>query len=147
MGCGRCRVRLCPSRGVAARRRGCEGARGPDRFAIVDVRDLAELHVRAMTSTEAAGQRFLAAGEFMWMEEIARTLKEELGPRADRVPTRRLPDVVFRLAAAFASDLRSLSPLLGKVTSAKAEKARRLLQFVPQPASTTIVDTAASLIE
>jgi len=100
-----------------------------------------------MTSTEAAGQRFLAAVEFMWMEEIARTLKEELGPRADRVPTRRLPDVVFRLAAAFASDLRSLSPLLGKVTSAKAEKARRLLQFVPQPASTTIVDTAASLIE
>jgi len=42
----------------------------------------------------------------------------------------------------------SLSPLLGKVTSAKAEKARRVLQFVPRPASTTIVDTsAASLIE
>lgn len=115
-------------------------------FAIVDVRDLAELHVRAMTSSEAAGQRFLAAGEFMWMEEIARTLKAGLGPRAARVPTRRLPDVMFRLAAAFASDLRSLSPLLGKVTSAKAEKARRVLQFAPRPASTTIADTAASLI-
>jgi len=115
-------------------------------FAIVDVRDLAELHVRAMTSADAGGHRFLAAGEFMWMEDIARTLKSELGPRAARVPTRRLPDVVFRLAASLVSDLRSLAPLLGKVTSVKAEKARRLLQFVPRPVSTTIVDTAASLI-
>lgn len=116
-------------------------------FAVVDVRDLAELHVRAMTSTGAAGQRFLATGEFMWMEEIARILKTELGARAARVPSRRMPNIVFRLAAALTPGLRSLSPLLGRMLPVKAEKARQLLHFAPRPASTTIVDTAASLIE
>jgi dihydroflavonol-4-reductase len=115
-------------------------------FAIVDVRDLAELHVRAMTSADAAGHRFLAAGEFLWMEEIARILKSTLGARAAKVPARLIPNIVFRLVAALAPDLRSLSPLLGKMLPVTAEKARRLLQFAPRPASTTIVDTAASLI-
>jgi dihydroflavonol-4-reductase len=115
-------------------------------FAIVDVRDLAELHVRAMTSADAAGHRFLAAGEFLWMEEIARILKSTLGARAAKVPVRLMPNIVFRLVAALAPDLRSLSPLLGKMLPVTAEKACRLLQFAPRPASTTIVDTAASLI-
>ena len=116
-------------------------------FAIVDVRDLASMHVRAMTAPEAAGQRFLVAGEFVWMEDIARTLRSQLGARAANVPTRRLPNIVFRLAAAFARDLRSLSPLLGRVTAVSADKARRVIQFRPRPVSATIVDTAASLLE
>src|SRR5947207_1207238 len=44
-------------------------------FTVVDVRDLADLHIRAMTSPAAAGQRFIGAGEFMWLSEIARTLR------------------------------------------------------------------------
>jgi len=39
---------------------------------VVDVRDLADLHIRAMTAPRAAGGRFLATGEFVWMAEIAR---------------------------------------------------------------------------
>ena len=116
-------------------------------FAVVDVRDLASMHVRAMTTTAAAGQRFLVAGEFVWMEDIARALRSQLGARAARVPMRRLPNIVFRLAAAFTPDLRSLSPLLGRVTAVTSEKARRTLQFSPRPVSTTILDTAASLLE
>jgi dihydroflavonol-4-reductase len=49
-------------------------------FTVVDVRDLADLHIRAMTSPAAAGQRFIGAGEFMWLSEIARTLRSQLGP-------------------------------------------------------------------
>ena len=116
-------------------------------FAVVDVRDLASMHVRAMTTSEAAGQRFLVAGEFVWMEDIARSLRSQLGARAAKVPTRRLPNIVFRMAAVFTPDLRSLSPLLGRVTAVTADKARRTLQFSPRPASTTILDTAASLLE
>ena len=49
-----------------------------------------------MTAPEAAANRFIAAGDFMWMEDIAATLRLHLGSRAGKVPTRRLPDLVFR---------------------------------------------------
>lgn len=115
-------------------------------FAVVDVRDLADLHIRAMTAPEAAGERFLAAGEFMWMEEIARTLRSALGEQARKVSTRRLPDVVFRVLARFSSDLGTIAPLLGRVTAVTSEKARRTLLFSPRPAATTVIDTARSLL-
>ncbi len=57
-------------------------------FWIVDVRDLADLHIRAMTSAAAAGQRFIAANDFMWMEDLAKSLRSGLGSRAAKVPTR-----------------------------------------------------------
>ena len=76
-------------------------------FWIVDVRDLAELHIHAMTAPEAAANRFIAAGDFMWMEDIAATLRLHLGSRAGKVPTRRLPDLVFRLSSLFVPVLRT----------------------------------------
>lgn len=114
-------------------------------FWIVDVRDLADLHIRAMTSDEAAGQRFIAAGEFMWMEEIASTLRARLGDRASRVPTRRLPNFLVRLLLPFNPNLRSLAPLLGRRFPLSAEKARRVLGFAPRPPAETLTDCARSL--
>jgi nucleoside-diphosphate-sugar epimerase len=69
-------------------------------FGLVDVRDVADLHVRAMTNPAANGERFLAlAGDFMWMVDIAKFLKNRLGQAGQRVPTRELPNWVVRLAA------------------------------------------------
>jgi nucleoside-diphosphate-sugar epimerase len=115
-------------------------------FWVVDVRDRAELHIRAMTAPAAAGQRFIAAGDFMWMEDIARTMRLKLGRRAKRVPTRRLPDVVVRFLSLFIPLLRTLVPSLGRRNNLTADKARRVLGFSPRPAATTIVDSAESLI-
>lgn len=114
---------------------------------MVDVRDLADLHIRAMTSAEAAGQRFLAAGDFMWMLDIAKTLRSRLGLRASKVPTRGLPDVVVRLLSWLVMpQLRTLTPELGRRNALTSEKARRVLGFAPRPAATTIVECAESLI-
>ena len=115
-------------------------------FFVVDVRDLAELHVRAMISPEAAGQRFLAAGEFMWMKDIARTLRSRLGDRAGKVPTRGLPDFVVRFLSLFIPQMRMLTRDLGRRNSLTAEKAQRVLGFSPRPATTTVVDCAESLV-
>jgi nucleoside-diphosphate-sugar epimerase len=115
-------------------------------FWVVDVRDLADLHVRAMTSPEAAGQRFIAAGDFMWMQDIAGALRASLGARAAKVPTRRLPDFVVRLLLPFLPNLKGLVPLLGRKFPLTSEKARRMLGFVPRPAVTTVVDCAESLL-
>lgn len=115
-------------------------------FWIVDVRDLADLHIRAMVSPEAAGQRFLAAGDFMWMADIAETLRSALGDRANKVPTRRLPNFAVRLLSLFVSQLRMITPLLGRRNELTSAKARRVLGFSPRPATTTIVDCADSLV-
>jgi nucleoside-diphosphate-sugar epimerase len=53
---------------------------------IVDVRDIAELHILAMTSPAAAGQRFLGSGTFLWYRQIARILREKLPNEAAKVP-------------------------------------------------------------
>ena len=115
-------------------------------FWIVDVRDLAELHVRAMTAPEAAANRFIAAGDFRWMEDIATTLRLKLGSRAGKVPTRRMPNFVFRLLSLFVPVLRSFVSSLGRKNELTAAKARRMLGFSPRPATTTIVDCAESLL-
>jgi len=115
-------------------------------FCVVDVRDLADLHVRALTAPEAAGQRFIAAGDFLWMGEIAAVLRARLGARADRVPTRAMPDFLFRGLALAVPALRSLAPLLGRRQLFSAEKARRTLGFAPRPAEVTLVDCAESLL-
>jgi dihydroflavonol-4-reductase len=115
-------------------------------FWIVDVRDLAELHVRAMTAPEAAANRFIAAGYFMWMEDVATTLRLKLGSRAGKVPTRRLPGFVFRLLSLFVPVLRTFASSLGRKNDLTAAKARRMLGFSPRPATTTIVDCAESLL-
>jgi dihydroflavonol-4-reductase len=113
---------------------------------IVDVRDLADVHVRAMVSPEAAGQRFLATGEFTWMREMARTLRDGLGPAGAKVSTRQLPDWVVRLTSVFDSSLRDITVSLGRRNRHTTEKAERLLGWRPRPSAPTVIDCANSLI-
>jgi dihydroflavonol-4-reductase len=113
---------------------------------IVDVRDLAALHVAAMTAPAAAGERFLATGEFTWMREMAADLRAGLGPAGNRVPTRQLPDFVVRFAARFDASLRSITISLGRRHRHTTEKAVRVLGWRPRPAADTVVDCARSLI-
>jgi dihydroflavonol-4-reductase len=113
---------------------------------IVDVRDLADVHVRAMVSPEAAGQRFLATGEFTWMRDTARTLRDGLGPAGAKVSTRQLPDWVVRLTSVFDSSLRDITVSLGRRNRHTTEKAERLLGWRPRPSAPTVIDCANSLI-
>lgn len=115
-------------------------------FWVVDVRDLADLHVRAMTASAAAGERFIAAGEFIWMAEIAAALRSQLGKRAARVPTRRLPTALVKLLLPFMPHLKGLAPLLGRRFPLTSDKARRLLDFAPRSATQTVIECAESLI-
>jgi dihydroflavonol-4-reductase len=115
-------------------------------FNIVDVRDVADLHIRAMTAPEAAGQRFIAAGAYAWMADIATTLREKLGTGAAKVPTRKVPDFVIRLAALFDKDLGAVTPGLGLKHDFSSAKAQRVLGWKPRPIEETVLDCARSLI-
>jgi dihydroflavonol-4-reductase len=116
-------------------------------FGVVDVRDVADLHIRAMTHPAAKGERFLAvAGDFMTMQGIAKVLKTRMGAAAKRVPTRQLPDWVVRLAVLRDPAIKLILPELGKVKNATNEKARRVLGWAPRSNEEAIVATAESLV-
>ena len=115
-------------------------------FSFVDVRDVADLQLRAMAAPEAAGERFLAAGPFLWMSEVAEILRDRLGPRAEKVPTRKVPNFVVRAMARFDPSLRTVVGDLGKRRLMSSEKARTRLGWSPRPIEETVVDTAESLM-
>ena len=117
-------------------------------FGVVDVRDVADLHLRAMTDAAAAGERFLAtAGDFMTMQAIAQALKDGLGANAERVSTRVLPDWLVRLAARFSATARqAATPELGRSKTATSAKAQAMLGWQPRPAKEALVATGESLI-
>jgi nucleoside-diphosphate-sugar epimerase len=117
-------------------------------FGVVDVRDVAELHIRCMTHPGARGERFLAtAGDFLALLAIARVLKARVGAAARRVPARQLPDWLVRFGARFNPTVKQMLPELGKMKNGTHEKARRLLGWKPRSSEEAIVATAESLIQ
>ena len=115
-------------------------------FSIVDVRDVAEAHLLAMTTPEAGGERFIASGPFQWMYETGEILRDQLGEEAGKVPKRRVPDLAVRALAIFDPSLRTVASDLGVKTEYSHAKASSLLGWSPRPVEETIVDTARSLI-
>jgi len=116
-------------------------------FGVVDVRDVADLHLRAMTSPAAKGERFLAvSGDFMSILDMAKVLKARLGDSARRVPVHQLPDFLVRLAAFADPAVKQIIPELGKTKNATSAKANRLLGWSPHPREDALVATAESLL-
>jgi nucleoside-diphosphate-sugar epimerase len=115
-------------------------------FTLVDVRDVADLEIRAMTAPEAGGERFIAATEFFWMGEIGEVLRKRLGEQASKVPTRTIPNFVVRAMALFDPGIRSVVGGLGQRTELSSEKARTALGWAPRPMEDTIAETGDSLI-
>jgi nucleoside-diphosphate-sugar epimerase len=115
-------------------------------FNFVDVRDVAELHLLAMTAPAAAGQRFIAAGQFAWMADVADLLRTKMGAQGAKVPTMRVPDFVLRVAAIFDKELTAVVPGLGKRHDFSSEKAQRILGWKHRSLEDAVLDCARSLI-
>ena len=116
-------------------------------FGVVDVRDVADLHLRAMTNPAANGERFLAvAGDFMWIVEMAKVLKARMSDAGKRVPTREMPNWLVRVAVLKEPAVKQLIPELGKWKNATSEKAQRVLGWKPRSREDSVVATAESLI-
>lgn len=113
----------------------------------VDVRDVADLHLRAMLDPRAKGERFIAtAGESIWLVEVAKILKANLGDAAGKVKAMQLPNAVLRIAALKDPMVKSMIPLLGIPMNLTSAKAIHLLGWSPRSTKEAIVATAESLI-
>jgi nucleoside-diphosphate-sugar epimerase len=115
-------------------------------FAVVDARDVAVAHRLAMETPGAAGNRYICAGEHLWMGDIAAVLAAEFGPQGFRVPTRRLPYGLMWVIARFDKTIRLALNLVGVPQLVSAEKASQELGWTARPARESIVDTANSLL-
>jgi dihydroflavonol-4-reductase len=115
-------------------------------FTFVDVRDVADLHIRAMSDRAAAGERFLATDQFLWVADVAAILRERLGDRAGKVPTRVAPNFLVRAMSLFDGGLRSIVGDLGKAAYYSSAKARERLGWQPRPVEDSIADTGESLL-
>jgi dihydroflavonol-4-reductase len=116
-------------------------------FGVVDVRDVADLHLMAMTSPAARGERFIAvAGRCMSIFEIAKLLRARMGDVAGRVPTRQFPDWLVRLFGLVNPAAKAAVPQLGIIREASNQKARTLLGWAPRSNEEAILATAESLV-
>ena len=116
-------------------------------FSFVDARDVAALQVKAMLAPEAAGQRFIAVAEFLWMAEVAAVLRRELGEDAAKVPSREVPNLLVRAMALFDPGIRSITNQLGKKLTYSSEKAEAKLGWTPRPVEETIAETGRSMVD
>ncbi len=122
---------------------GCPKYSGP----FVDVRDVADLHVLAMTRPEARGERFLASsGPSLSILDLSLFMRARFGALAAKAPRRELPSWFLRAVAPFAPPVRAFLPQLGKSFAASSEKAQRLLGWKARPNEESIVDTVESFV-
>ena len=115
-------------------------------FTFVDVRDVADLHLRATVDPAAGGERFIAADEFLWTADVAEVIRDRLGDAAPKVPTRVAPNLVVRAMSLVDGGIRPYVTDLGRRQWISSEKARRTLGWEPRPVEDSIEDTARALL-
>ncbi|OQP60455.1 epimerase [Niastella vici] len=117
------------------------------RSVYVDVRDVADLHIKAMTDPKANGQRFLATSdESISLLDIANILRSEFGDKAVKVPKKEVPNWILRIVGLFNPQIKLILPHLGMVKDASHAKATRMLDWHPRTNKEAIIATAESLI-
>ena len=116
---------------------------------IVDVRDVADLHLKAMTSAQANGERFLAlAGGTMSLLQMAQLIKDKIPAIGNKISTRTLADWKVRLAALLGNQkAKALAPMLGINRNASNQKAISVLGWTPRNNETAVLASAESLIK
>ncbi len=116
-------------------------------FEIVDVRDVAYLHVAAMETPEAAGQRYIAASGFRWFLDLSKAIGNDMPQFKGKLPKFNMPNFVVRLLSNFRPELKGILPELGKLRIADNSKAKKALQWNPISPEEATLATAHSLVK
>jgi dihydroflavonol-4-reductase len=116
-------------------------------FGIVDVRDVADLHVRALTAPGIKDERYIASGPFLKMIEVADILRAGMGNRARKVSSKRMPDFLLKALSLVRSELKQLVGELGNVRGGDSSHAINALGWSMRSPEESIIDTAESLFD
>ncbi|GHD98378.1 dihydrokaempferol 4-reductase [Defluviimonas sp. 20V17] len=114
-------------------------------FAVVDVRDVAEMHLRAVERPDTTGRRYIAADRALWFAQMAAALKDAFPDR--KIATRTAPDLLMRALGLFDPAIRSILPQLGRLDAVSNARARQEMGMTFLPAEQSLVDTARYLVD
>lgn len=112
---------------------------------VVDVRDVADLHARALQDDEAIGKRYLCGNEFMWMADVAALLGQEMPELKKKLPKLQLPAFLVKLLAVFDKEIAGVTNELNFRKELDTEPARSELGWTPRPAAEAVLSCAKSL--
>ena len=113
-------------------------------FAVSDVRDIAEMHVRALESAEAVGQRYLSTGKYLPFPRVAEILREAY-PQA-KVTMKTVPDWLIKLMVRFNSPIRQIINDIGNEKHFDGSKGEMLLGHPYRTPEEATLSAAESLI-
>ncbi|KAL5004088.1 hypothetical protein ScPMuIL_017544 [Solemya velum] len=116
-------------------------------FPIVDVRDVALAHIKAMTAQEAEGKRHLIVNTNMWMKEMGQILAAEFKQQGYSVPTMNCPNPILFMTSLFNRTVKTILPQVGKVYKFDNSRMKDVLAITPRDPKETLVDMAYSLID
>jgi dihydroflavonol-4-reductase len=114
-------------------------------YPVVDVRDIAAMHVAALTRPQASGKRILGASEFLWFSDMAQALKQAFPDR--KIATRVAPDLLMRVIGLFDASVATILPELGQRAEVDNGRAREILGIDFIPARTSVVESARFLVD
>jgi dihydroflavonol-4-reductase len=114
-------------------------------YPVVDVRDIAAMHVAALERPEAVGKRILGASEFLWFAEMAQALEQAFPDR--KIATRVAPDLLMRVIGLFDTSVATILPELGQRAEVDNSRARQILGIDFVPARESVVASARFLLE
>lgn len=120
---------------------------GRIKMGLVDVRDIASAIILAMTTPEAAGERFLCSGGTLWIKEIADILHEQFSERGYKIPTLQFPSFLIRIIGLFDKKIALVTKSLDQDFELSSEKAKRILKWNPRSEKEAVLSMAESLIE
>ena len=113
----------------------------------VDVRDLVEVLIKALTVPEAAGKRFICNGASIPLKEFADILHDNFSNRGFSVPNRILPDFVIRFMGMFMPKVKAVADTLQWERTFSTQQAQLVFGWKPRPYKQTIIEMAESLIK
>jgi dihydroflavonol-4-reductase len=114
-------------------------------FCLVDVRDVARMHVAALGLPATEGQRIIASDRFMWFGDMAQVLKAGLPGR--KIVTRKAPDLMIRALGLFDPSVRTILPSLGRRDVFSGDLAKGLFGVGFRDTRESLVETARFLID
>ena len=114
-------------------------------FSIVDVRDVAKMHVASIKNDATKGERILAASETISFVGIAKILKS-IYP-SSKVKTMQAPTALVRLLSLFDGEIKSVLPMLGKPMITSGEKAKELFGMIFIPVEVSLRESADYLVK
>lgn len=116
-------------------------------FCIVDVRDVAQAHIQAMTRPDCAGHRHIVVTHPVWIKDMALVLKEEFESQGYNVPTAELPNFMIKIASLFDRELKTISPGLGNQARFDSSRMKNVLGIPGREIKSTLLDMAYAMIE